>query len=104
MSLLTPALLRMSLDDERPMPKMYVRPTSTRLFSGRSTPAIRAILSPVPGPGSRVPSVCFSLGSGPRDLGRFFLSLSLFVFRIHADDPDDSLPPDDLALTADSFD
>jgi hypothetical protein len=33
-----------------------------------------------------------------------FLSLSLFVFRIGADDPDDPIPSDDLAVPADLFD
>jgi len=32
------------------------------------------------------------------------LSLSLFVFRIFADDADHALTADDLALAADSFD
>src|SRR5205085_422154 len=31
------------------------------------------------------------------------LSLPLFVLRVDADDPDDALPPDDLALAADSL-
>jgi hypothetical protein len=30
-----------------------------------------------------------------------FLTLTLFVFRILADDPDDTFPPDDLAVVAD---
>jgi hypothetical protein len=35
--------------------------------------------------------------------GTFFLSLPLLVFWNGADDPDHALPPDDLALAADSL-
>src|SRR2546427_10439403 len=65
---------------ERPIPKMYVRPISTLLFSGRSTPAIRAI---------------WSLSSS--------LPLSLLVLGNRADDPHDPVAPHDLAFHADSL-
>jgi hypothetical protein len=35
---------------------------------------------------------------------RVFLSLSLFVLRVRADDPDDPLPADNFAFAADPFD
>src|SRR5687767_1049167 len=42
----TSAFSRIVLALERPIPKMYVRPISTLFWSGRSTPAIRAICYP----------------------------------------------------------
>jgi hypothetical protein len=58
------------------MPKMYVRATSTRFSRGRSTPAMRAISA-----------------------------LPLLVFRVAlANDPDNTLTLDDLAVLADRFD
>src|SRR5262249_52966616 len=75
----TPAWVRMRRADERPMPRMYVNATSLRLSRGRSTPATRAIrLSPP----------------------RLASALALLVAHVHADDPHDTLAPDDLALLA----
>src|SRR4051794_23096409 len=79
-SVLTVALVRMSFERERPMPYIYVRPTSTRLFSGRSTPAIRAMFY------------------------SSWLSLTLLVFRVLADDANDALTAHDFALHTDLLD
>jgi hypothetical protein len=38
-----------------------------------------------------------------RGTRQFFLSLSLLMFWVYADDPDDALSPDDLAFAADSL-
>src|SRR5450759_5131340 len=72
---LTSAAERMRLEAGRPIPKMYVKPISTRLLRGRSTPAIRAILS-----------------------------LPLFVLRIFADHPQHALAADRLAFCANLLD
>src|SRR6476646_12072369 len=53
---------------------MYVRPISALFLGGKSTPAMRAILS-----------------------------LPLLMFRIHADDPDHALAVDHLALVTNLF-
>src|SRR5579872_6409339 len=55
---------------------MYVSPISALLAGGKSTPAIRAISLPLP----------------------------LFVFRVHADDPHDTLAMDHLAFVANLLD
>src|SRR5262245_61520621 len=77
----TPAVSRIFCELGRPMPKMYVRPISTRLLGGRSTPLIRAIL-----------------------LNLYPLSLTLLVLRVLADDADHAGAPDHLALRADLLD
>src|SRR3989304_2179740 len=58
---------------------MAVSPTQSRLFGGRSTPAIRAIAAP-------------------------FLSLALLVLRVDANHPNDAAPVNHLALVANLFD
>src|SRR5277367_3581008 len=57
---------------------MYVRPISTRFVRGRSTPAIRAIKSPLP--------------------------LPLLVLLIRTDHPHDAAAADDLAFVANLLD
>src|SRR5690348_2368038 len=57
----------------RPIPKMYVRATSTRFSRGMSTPAMRAIVR---------------------------LPLPLLVLRVRADDHHGAVAPDDLAVVA----
>jgi hypothetical protein len=80
---------------------MYVNPISTLLLSGRSTPAILAISSPVLG------AQCSVLSGSTQHWAlsteHLFLSLSLFVFGVCANDPHDALAPHDLALAADSL-
>src|SRR5437660_12607697 len=68
---------------------MYVRPISTRLVRGRSTPAIRAIH--------------LNLSSQLSVLSLQPSSLSLFVLLIRTDDPHHAAAADDLALVADSL-
>src|ERR1017187_3106735 len=63
----------------RPIPKMEVRPISTRLFGGRSTPAIRAIADSSS-------------------------ALTLFVLDVLANDPHHTGAADHLALAADLLD
>src|SRR5882672_10531599 len=63
-------------DRVRPIPYKEVRPISALFCGGKSTPARRAI----------------------------FLSLPLFVFRVHADDPHHAFAMDHLALVANLFD
>src|SRR6266508_4532461 len=58
----------------RPRPKMYVSDTSSRFSRGMSTPAILAI--------------------------SLYLTLSLLVARVWADDPDRAVAADHLALLA----
>src|SRR5688572_3718478 len=72
----TPALSSSVPAERRPIPKMYVSAISMRLLRGRSTPAMRAI------------DVSY--------LG--LLALALLVARVGADDADDALAPDHLAL------
>src|SRR6516225_5429744 len=60
---------------------MEVRPITDRLFRGRSTPAMRAIV---------------------RLLPRSLSALPLLVLRVLADHPNHSLALDDLALCAES--
>src|SRR5437867_1427123 len=43
---LTPDFLRICRADARPIPKIYVNPTSTRFALSKSTPAMRAIPPP----------------------------------------------------------
>src|SRR4029453_8692769 len=74
----TPALPRISLDSERPIPNRYVSATSTRLFRGRSTPAIRAI--------------------------RLLLSLPLLVTRVAAQDAHHAAAADHLTVLTDLLD
>src|SRR5215510_4255677 len=69
----TPASPRILFDRERPIPKIYVRPISARLFAGRSTPAMRAILPPC-------------------------LTLPLLVLRVSADHPDHASAVNNLAI------
>src|SRR5829696_1542468 len=74
----TPASPRSLLEVARPMPKMYVRPISTRLFSGMLMPAIRAIACALP--------------------------LPLLVTGVRADDQHAPVAADDLALLAHRLD
>src|SRR5262249_52055116 len=76
---LTFAFPRIVTARERPIPKMYVRPISTRLLGGRSTPAIRAT-------------------------SRLLSALALLVLRVLAHYPHDTLALHDLALVADLLD
>src|SRR5438552_11386212 len=95
-SRLTCAFPRMSFERERPMPKMYVSPISTRLLRGRSTPAIRAMFSPC----WVLRAACCVLSTQHSALStqHSFLSLTLLVLRVVADDADHALTADDLAL------
>src|SRR5262245_56396458 len=69
---------------------MYVSAISIRLLRGRSTPAIRAMVHDTRGP------LC-------RPWARA-VALELLVARVAADDADDALALDDLALRANRFD
>src|SRR5712691_5122506 len=68
-------------------------------WRGRSTPAIRAIVSDLSWPGA--PSLSRSLRQG----GDFqLLALALFMFRVDANHPYHTLAVDDLALVANLLD
>src|SRR5262245_43327236 len=77
----TSAFDRIRFERERPIPKMYVRPISTRLFCGRSTPAIRATVALPPCHPWRC--LCFGLSQitriTPRLLTILHLSQILFT-------------------------
>jgi hypothetical protein len=67
----------------RPIPKMYVSPISTRFSRGRSMPEILAILMR--------PSHWVNPST---------LALSLFMLRIRADDPNHAFAANDFASLA----
>src|SRR5215207_3595155 len=73
-----PSSARSLFDWERPIPKMYVRPISTRLFSGMLMPAMRAIACALP--------------------------LPLLVTGVRADDQHAPVATNDLALLAHRLD
>ena len=81
----TPASFNIFLDVVKPIPKIYVKAASIRFSLGRSTPAIRATLSPF------------------QNIRIHCSSLPLFVTGIRADHADHTFSLDNLTLSTHFF-